>query len=142
MLNLKSLILLALGAALLLLAVLAAVVLRSVRRLRPRVPPLLYPLGAVGLLGLAFALAAPSFGVLDGEFQAFGMRAILLSVVLIVIMISRPSGVLGRAEFSWAWLFRERKDQPTDEERGQDAWLTNPELNQDRTAALADREEE
>ena len=69
------------------------------------------------------------------------MRAILLSVVLIVIMIARPSGVLGRAEFSWAWLFRERKDEPSDEEREQDAWLTNPELNKDRTAALASERE-
>jgi len=128
--------------ALLLGVVVLTVVLRSSRRLRPLVPPLLYVLAAVGAAGLAFAFLAPGLGLLEGEFQAFGMRAILLSVVLIVIMISRPSGILGRAEFSWAWLFRERKDQPTDEERGQDAWLTNPELNQDRTAALADREEE
>ena len=123
-------------AALLILVVLGTVILRSTRRLRPRVPPLLYGLGGVGVLGMIFAAAAPNFGLLNGEFQAFGMRAILLSVVLIAIMIARPSGLLGRAEFSWAWLFRERKDQPSDEEKAQDAWLTNPELNQDRTAAL------
>jgi len=123
--------------ALVLLAVVLAVVLRSSRRLRPRVPPLLYLLASVGGAGLVFAFLAPGLGVLSGEFQAFGMRAILLSVVLIVIMISRPSGILGRAEFSWAWLFRERRDEPSDEERAQDAWLTNPELNQDRAAALA-----
>ena len=123
---------------LVILAVLGTVILRNARRLRPRVPPLLYGLGALGVLGLAFAFVAPNFGLLTGEFQAFGMRAILLSVVLLVIMIARPSGILGRAEFSWAWLFRERRDQPSDEERAQDAWLTNPELNQDRTAVLGD----
>ena len=128
-------------AALVILAVLGTVLLRSSRRLRPRVPPLLYGLGVVGVLGLIFAAVAPNFGLLTGEFQAFGMRAILLSVVLLVIMIARPSGILGRAEFSWAWLFRERNDQPTDEERAQDAWLTNPELNQDRTAALQNARE-
>ncbi len=125
-------------AVLVILAVLGTVILRNARRLRPRVPPLLYGLGALGVLGLGFAFVAPNFGLLTGEFQAFGMRAILLSVVLLVIMIARPSGILGRAEFSWAWLFRERRDQPSDEERAQDAWLTNPELNQDRTAALGD----
>ena len=56
------------------------------------------------------------------------MRAIFLSVLLIVIMVFRPEGITGRAEFSWAALFRERRDQPTDEERAQDAWLTNPAL--------------
>jgi branched-chain amino acid transport system permease protein len=44
-------------------------------------------------------------------------------------MVFRPEGVLGRAEFNWAWLFNERRDKPTDEERAQDAWLSNPELN-------------
>jgi len=127
--------------ALLLLAVVGTVVLRATRRLRPRAPPLLYVLAVVGGAGLIFTLVAPGSGLLAGEFQAFGMRAILLSVVLIVIMIFRPEGILGRAEFSWAWLFRERRDRPTGAERDQDAWLTNPELNQDRTAALA-REEE
>jgi branched-chain amino acid transport system permease protein len=119
-------------AILLLLAVLGAVWLRGARRLRPRVPPVLYVLGAVGALALVFALLAPSLGLLQGDFQAFGMRAILLSVVLIAIMIFRPEGIMGRAEFSWAWLFRERRDQPTDEERAQDAWLSNPALNKER----------
>jgi branched-chain amino acid transport system permease protein len=128
-------------AALLLLVVLAAVLLRSVRRLRPRVPPLLYLLAGVGVLGLGFALLAPNLGLLEGQFQAFGMRAILLSVVLLAIMIFRPEGIMGRAEFSWAWLLRERRDRPSDEERAQDAWLTNPELNQDRTSALGNLRE-
>lgn len=120
-------------AAVLLAAVLVAVLVRGVRRLRPRVPPILVVLGVIGAAGLIFALAAPSLGLLTGTFQAFGMRAILLSVVLIAIMILRPSGILGRAEFSWAWVFRERRDQPSDEERRQDAWLSNPELNRDKT---------
>lgn len=116
-------------ATVLLLAVVGAVILRASRRLRPRIPPILYVLGGLGGLGLIFAVVAPSLGLLTGTFQAFGMRAILLSVVLIAIMILRPSGILGSAEFSWAWLLRERRDQPSDEERKQDAWLSNPELN-------------
>ena len=50
-------------------------------------------------------------------------------------LIVRPSGLLGTAEFSWAGLFRERRDQPTAEERAQDAWLSNPELNRPRGEA-------
>ncbi len=125
------------ASALVLFIALGGIGLRTLRRLRPRVPPLLVLLGAVGLTGLVFALLAPSYGLLEGQFQAFGMRAILLSVVLITIMIFRPEGMLGRAEFSWAWLLRERRDRPSDEERAQDAWLTNPELNKDRTEALS-----
>ncbi len=125
------------ASALVLFIALSGIGLRTLRRLRPRVPPLLVLLGAVGLTGLVFAFLAPSYGLLEGQFQAFGMRAILLSVVLITIMIFRPEGMLGRAEFSWAWLLRERRDQPSDEERAQDAWLTNPELNEDRTEALS-----
>lgn len=121
---------------LVLLAAAGALVLRSRRRLRPRVPPLVLVVGAVGLAALLFALVAPSFGLLQGSFQAFGMRAILLALLLLTIMIFRPEGIMGRAEFSWAWLLREHRDRPSDEERAQDAWLTNPELNPDRTAAL------
>ncbi len=118
-------------AAVLLLSVLAAIIVRGARRLRPRVPTILRVLGTIGALAFIFAFVAPGLGLLTGTFQAFGMRAILLSVVLLAIMILRPSGILGRAEFSWAWVFRERRDQPTDEERRQDAWLSNPELNRD-----------
>jgi len=114
---------------------------RSSLRLRPRLHPSVYLLGALGLLGLLFSLLAPQFGLLEGEFRAFGMRRILLAVVLLSIMIFRPSGILGRAEFSWAWLLRERRDEPSEEERAQDAWLTNPELNRDRTAALGSARE-
>ena len=35
---------------------------------------------------------------------------------------------MGRSEFSWAALFGERRDRPSDEERRQDAWLSNPDL--------------
>lgn len=130
------------GLSLVILAVvLIAVAVRGARRLRPRVPPILYVLGGIGVLGFLFSLIAPSLGLLTGEFQAFGMRAILLSVLLLIIMIVRPSGILGSAEFSWAGLFRERNDQPTADERAQDAWLSNPELNRPRGEAPDVREE-
>jgi branched-chain amino acid transport system permease protein len=83
------------------------------------------------------AVAAANPGFLDGSFRGFGMRAIFLSVLLIVIMIFRPEGMLGRAEFSWAGLLRERRSEPTDEERRQDAWLSNPELNSGSDATSA-----
>ena len=57
------------------------------------------------------------------------MRAIFLSLLLIVIMIFRPEGLVGRREFSWGWLLGERPAEPTDEERRQDAWLSNAQLN-------------
>ena len=101
---------------------------RSVRRLRPRLHPSAWVTAALGVLVLVFAWLAPNFGVLEGSFRGFGLRAILLSVLLVIIMIFRPEGLMGRNEFSWAVLFGDRKDRPSDDERGQDAWLTNPEL--------------
>ena len=101
---------------------------RSASRLRPRLHPSAWVTAALGVLVFAFAWLAPNFGLLEGSFRGFGLRAILLSVLLVVIMVFRPEGIMGRNEFSWAALFRERKDRPSDDERGQDAWLTNPEL--------------
>ncbi|UCH25020.1 MAG: branched-chain amino acid ABC transporter permease [Trueperaceae bacterium] len=106
----------------------AVIVYRSARRVRPRVHPVVYLLGTAALVAILLGLVAPSFDFWQETFRGFGMRAIFLSVLLIVIMIFRPSGIVGRSEFSWAWVFGERRDQPTEEERAQDAWLTNPEL--------------
>jgi len=123
--------------ALVALAGAALVGFRHLRRLRPRITPPTWVL--LGLGAAALVVAAVNPGVLDGSFRGFGMRAIFLSVLLIVIMIFRPEGMLGRAEFSWAGLLRERRSEPTDEERRQDAWLSNPELNpEDPTTAPAD----
>jgi branched-chain amino acid transport system permease protein len=108
------------------LAAAGAVLFRTLRRLRPRLH-----WGSWVLIGgalVAAVVAAVDPAVLEGTFRGFGMRAIFLSVLLIVIMVFRPEGMLGRTEFSWAWLLRERRTGPTDEERAQDAWLSNPEL--------------
>ncbi len=125
-------------AATLFLATFGTVLYRAIQRSKPRINRAVYLLGGVGLLALVAGLLAPSLGVWQTEFRGFGMRAIFLSIVLIVIMIFRPEGIMGRKEFSWAWVFRERPDEATDEERKQDAWLTNPELN----PANADEREE
>ena len=125
----------------LLLAAVGVYLYRRSARLRPRLNWSVFAVAALGALAIVAALAGPSLGVLVGSFQGFGLRAMLLAVVLIVIMIVRPEGLLGRAEFSWAWLFRERLDQPTDEERGQDAWLSNPELTERLEGAGAKIEE-
>lgn len=99
-------------------------------RLRPALNGAAYLLGVLAVAAVLVALTAPAFEWLEGSFRAFGLRRIFLAVLLIVIMVFRPFGLLGRSEFSWAWLLRERRDQPTDEERAQDAWLKNPELNE------------
>ena len=120
---------LAVAGAVIVAAGLGGALFRRVKRMRPVWHPLTLGLAAIGALALATALFGRGWEPLTDTFQAFGMRRILLAVLLIVIMAVRPEGIMGRAEFSWAWLFRERKDQPSDEERGQDAWLANPELN-------------
>lgn len=112
----------------LLAAALFVLLFRFLRRLRPRWHASVWLPGVLGLLTLVYAWAGPSFGQLEGSFRGFGLRAILLSVILVVIMVFRPEGIMGRSEFSWAALLRDRRDQPTDEERAQDAWLSNPEL--------------
>ena len=106
---------------------------RAMRRLRPRFVPVVGILGSVAIALLVLGLIDPPF--LEGTYRGFGMRAIFLSVVLIVIMIFRPSGITGRAEFSWSGLLREDVAEPTDEERKQDAWLSNPDANRAPDAA-------
>ena len=113
---------------------------RRQRRMRPVWHPLVVILAVIGGVTLLVAIVGQNWAPLQGTFQAFGMRRILLALLLIVIMALRPEGIMGRAEFSWAWLLRERKDQPSDEERAQDAWLSNPELNREGGATAGDDE--
>ncbi len=123
------------GGVLLLAAAVATLIYRNIRRLRPRLNASIYIVVGLGIIALLIGLFAASGGQLQSEYRAFGMRAIILSALLVIIMIFKPDGILGQAEFNWAWLFRERKDQPTDEERAQDAWLTGPELSKRLEAA-------
>lgn len=114
----------------LLAAALFVLLFRFLRRLRPRWHASVWLPGVLGVFTLAYAWAGPTFGLLEGTFRGFGLRAILLSVILVVIMVFRPEGIMGRSELNWAALMRDRRDQPTDEERAQDAWLSNPELTE------------
>lgn len=118
-----------------------ALIYRAIRRLRPRLNATVWVPVALGALAFILALIAPRFGWFDGSFRGFGLRAILLSVLLVVIMIFRPEGIFGRSEFSWAAVFGERRDRPSDEERAQDAWLSNPDLA-DRLARQEQQEGE
>lgn len=102
---------------------------RRNQRMRPVWHPLVVLLAALGGVTVLVAIFGQGWAPLEGTFQAFGMRRILLAVLLIVIMALRPEGIMSRAEFSWAWLLRERSDEPSEDERAQDAWLSNPELN-------------
>lgn len=126
---------LVIAAATLAIAAAATLLFRTLRRLRPRLHWGSLLLAGAAVAALVIAAIDPAF--IDGTFRGFGMRAIFLSVLLIVIMVFRPEGMLGRAEFSWAWLLREQRTGPTDEERRQDAWLSNPELNPGARAAAA-----
>lgn len=128
---------LALGCVLLVGALIAFLVRRH-KRLKPVAGPLVWLPAGLGLLAVAFGLFGTNIEALQQSWQGFGMRAITLAILLIAIMILRPAGVMGRKEFSWAMLFRERLDEPTDEERSQDAWLTNAAL----AASLAGDDEE
>lgn len=98
----------------------------------------IFALLSAGLLALIVGGLSPNFGWFAETFRGFGMRRIALAILLIVIMVFRPEGMVGAKEFSWSWVFRERPDEPTDEERKQDAWLTNPELNREGGAANAE----
>lgn len=117
---------------------LIAYLVRRNRRLRPTTGPIVWAPLVLAALALGFGLFGADLAMLKAKWQGFGMRAITLSVLLIAIMILRPAGVMGRKEFTWSGLFRERLDEPTDEERRQDAWLSNPEL----LASLAPDDEE
>jgi branched-chain amino acid transport system permease protein len=130
-----------LAGVILLGSALAVYIYRTLQRARPRVVPAMYVLGGLGILGIILGLIAPGLGIFQQDFRGFGMRAIFLSLLLIVIMIFRPEGIVGRREFSWAWMFRERRDEPTDEERKQDAWLSNAELNRPGGAAGKEKAE-
>jgi len=125
-----------------LLTALAIYIYRTVKRSRPRIIPAFYGFLVLAAATILLGILSPSLGIMTGEFRGFGMRAIFLSILLIIIMIFRPEGIVGRAEFNWAWLFNERLDQPTEEERKQDAWLSNPELNRPGGAANTSKIEE
>lgn len=109
------------------LTTVGAAAFRHLRRLRPRLHPTVWVPALLAVVGVLVATIDPAF--LEGTFRGFGMRAIFLSVLLIVIMVFRPEGIVGRMEFSWGRLFGDDRSQPTDEERRQDAWLSNPALN-------------
>ncbi|WP_125711440.1 branched-chain amino acid ABC transporter permease [Lacticaseibacillus porcinae] len=70
-------------------------------------------LGGVGSMTGTF-LAAIVLGVLDTVLQSFGtLRMVIYAVALIVIMVFKPSGLLGRYEFSFARVldrFRKKKE--------------------------------
>lgn len=96
---------------------------RRNRRMRPALHPVAIGAAVVGVVVAALGLAGALDPVLARQWQGFGMRAIALSVLLVVIMVFKPAGIMGRREFEWTWLLRDARDVPTDEERRQDAWL-------------------
>jgi len=119
-----------LGGALLMLGAFAfSAYIRKSRRLRPVIETKHYIFGAIGAALLLVTAVFRNEPWMTQTVQFFGMRKILLAVILILIMIYRREGIMGRAEFSWKLVLGPREDIPTDEQRKQDAWLSNPELN-------------
>lgn len=110
------------GVLLVLTAVLGFFYRRN-KHLRPEVHPALGAIAVVGVVAVVLSQVGSGAAMLQQTWQGFGMRAIALSVLLVVIMVFRPAGVMGRKEANWSWLLRDRRDVPTDEERAQDAWL-------------------
>lgn len=125
------------GGTAFLLAVVASFLYRRSLRLRPSWHPVATVLAVAGVATLLVAVIAPSFGWFEDTFRAFGLRRISLAVLLVVIMVFRPVGLLGPQEFSWAWLFRERRGEPSDEEHAQDDWLSSSEVDKEKERAQA-----
>ena len=72
-------------------------------------------LGGIGSITGA-VLGASILTVLPEALRAFdqqfpGLRMVIYALLLILLMIFRPQGLLGRREFSWAWL-RPMKRRP------------------------------
>jgi branched-chain amino acid transport system permease protein len=105
---------------------------RRARRLRPVLEPKHYLVGMLGALAIVATPVMQSVAMLQEQIRFFGMRRILLAVVLILLMIYRREGAFGRAEFNWQLFFGPRRATPTDEERAQDAWLKNVETEAER----------
>src|SRR5690606_26755948 len=93
---------------------------RRNKHLRPELHPALGAVAVVGVVAAVLSLSGAGGEMFQQTWQGFGMRAIALSVLLVVIMVFRPAGVMGRNEANWSWLLRDRRDVPTDEERAQD----------------------
>lgn len=74
-------------------------------------------LGGIGsTTGAVFGAAALTIlpEALRGFDRQFpGLRMVIYALLLILMMLFRPQGVLGRHEFSWAWLRRLARVPPT-----------------------------
>src|SRR5690606_22519509 len=106
------------GGVVLVVAALLGWLYRRGRRMQPAAHPIVVGAGVVGGLAALLALRGVFGAQRSSTWQGFGMRAIALSVLLVVIMIFKPAGIMGRREFEWTWLLRDRAEVPTDEERG------------------------
>lgn len=104
--------------------------MRRARRLRPLLETKHIATGLLGAVVVVGAFTLQQLGFLEDTLRFFGMRRILLSVVLILLMVYRREGVLGRAEFAWQHLFGSRTAEPSDEEKRQDAWLQASEASE------------
>ena len=81
------------------------------------------PPALLGAAGAALILGFVPITWLSEPRPFSGLRNVLLGLCLLLVMIYRPHGALGRAEFSWGLLFDRRSKEPTELERSQDAWL-------------------
>ena len=79
-------------------------------------------MGGIGSITGA-VLGATTLTILPEALRTFdqqfpGLRMVIYALLLILLMIFRPQGLLGRREFTWAWI-RPAKKRPC-------AWLATP----------------
>lgn len=116
-----------------LVAAMALVVVAVVRIVRTRTGRYSLPV-VVSRFGPAAALLAALGVALVGGFSPLdwmreprlfsGLRNVALALCLGLMMVYRPLGALGRAEFGWDLLFGRRRAGLTEADRRQDAWLS------------------
>lgn len=76
-------------------------------------------LGGIGSL-TGSVIAAIVLGIINLYLQQFGAwRMIIYALILIFIMIFKPSGLLGNHEFKWSHFFKRKEKEPVSPEGGE-----------------------
>lgn len=87
--------------------------------------------GLLAVAGGALALGAAPWPWLAEGRPFSGLRNMVLGLCLLLVMVYRPLGALGRSEFSWELIFNRGAKVPTDAQRSQDAWLSDESTGQE-----------
>jgi len=80
--------------------------------------------GLLAVAGVVLVSGAAPWPWFEEPRSFVGLRNLLLGVCLLLVMIYRPLGALGRSEFGWGLIFDRKDKELSDTERSRDAWLT------------------